>query len=310
MRWWLLLLLIPAAQAHVPAFGAAGTTPETAFHVDDASKSWVFFEDAAVGDRWYRFDAPEGELFLSLSVPPAQASRPALWLVGPGLPEPAPPGSPAGATALRIETVDELGVEPFTPVALRTIAQWRQTTPDEGAYMVLVRSQDAGAFGLAIGARESFTPIEWIRVPVDRISIQDWAGVPVLFAFLGEAIAAVAVAVACRREARSEPRRFVGHLGAGIVAGSAATTLILTAIAVGQAGAGAGIAIPIILAAAAIGIGAWRSVSSEGRRWAGVGWGAAGLAAWAGLWLGPALLLAWSVWPGRRTASPDTASPA
>ncbi len=304
----LILCLLPAATAHVPAFGEPGTSADTATRIEDPTKSWAFFGEAhGEGGSWYTFEIVAGEeLYVSSALPAHETARPEVWLLGPGLPDTPPAWAPQETRAMRLPDRDDLGLEPFSPVALRTIAEWRGPAPGTGTYFVVVATPEAMHYSLAVGARESFTPIEWVTTPISRIGIQAWAGVWGGLALIGEVLGLAAGVYLGRGLWKADRRRLLGQAASGIVAGSAATVVLLATIATVAGGLSAGAVIPVLFAAAAVGVGygAWRAVQG-GRRLLAVAWAGAALIVWAGLIVGPALLLAWAAWP-RRDAVPGT----
>ncbi len=287
------LLLAGTSQAHVPGFGAGGTSQEDAYHVDDPTKSWVFFGEMSAGQRWFRIALDAGdELFLSLSLPAKETARPTLWLVEEGQSFP----------GRAVPAMEDLGIEPFTPVALRTVAELREPVDRSVVLYAVVESDTATSYGLAVGGRESFTPVEWIRVPVDRIAIQSWAGIPALAAVAGELIALTAVVTRFRS---NDPRIMIGRTGAAMVIGSAGTTLLLVSIAIVQAGLALGVVIPVVLAAAAIALGlvAYRAVNAQRAWWIALLCATGALVLWAGLLAGPILLAIYAGWTAVRRAA-------
>jgi hypothetical protein len=293
------LLLAPIASAHVPTFNEAGASLATAFEIDNPTKSWVFYDELSGDEQnWFRFHLDAGdELFASLSLPPDEPGRPQLWILGPGLNGTGPARTPDGLRGQQAEPRNALGVEPFSPLAMRSTAEWRERATDSGTYYVVVQGEST--YSLAIGSRESFTPVEWLTIPIERIAIQQWGGVPWPFAILGEVLGLGAAIWYARRKSL-ELRATVGVVGAGIIAGTAATTLLLAAIAVSKANLTIGIIIPIAFAFAAFGVGyaAFRAVSRPAQWWVAMLWAGAGLVIWAGMLIGPAILAGWAGWQG------------
>ncbi len=295
MRSLWLVLLVGTASAHVPAFDEAGSSYSTAFHVDEPTKSWVFYDELAGDQHWFVFEMTEGEtLFVSLSLPANEAGRPTLWVMGPGFNGTAPDGAPEGLGAVQAEARDELGVEPFSPLAMRSSAEWRGAAPGSGTFYVLVEGR--ATYSLAIGARESFTPVEWATIPVERVAIQAWAGIPWPLAVLGEATALVVALVVVRRTGLAA-REALGMTAAATIAGSGATVTILAVIAAVQAGPSLALIVPAIFALLAVGVGfgAHRAVK-QGRWLTAIGWSVAAVVVWAGLLVGPLMLAAWALW--------------
>ncbi len=289
------LLLVGTASAHVPSFAEAGASPETAFHVDDPTKSWVFYGELDDAQHWFVFEMEQGEdLSASLHLPPKEPGRPTLWIVGPGFDGPAPEGAPEGMGSLQATLKDEVSIEPFSPLAMRQTAQWREPAPATGTFYLLV--EGTATYSLGLGARESFTPAEWATIPVERIAIQDWGGVPWPLAVVGEVLGLGAAAVYVRR-AGLGPARSFGVLAAGLVAGTSVTWVVLGTAAAVQAGPSLALLVPTVfgLLALGAGYGAFRSVL--GKRWlASALWALGSVVVWAGLLVGPAALAGWAAW--------------
>ncbi len=302
-----LLPLLSPASGHVAKFDDPGNTPETAILIGDATKSWAYFGQLETDqEHWYTFRLQAGdELYISASVPAQRDATPTVWLFGPGLEGDPGPLAPAGTRSFQIPAQDQLGIEPFSPIALRTVAEWRGEAPASGTYFIHVSTPEATPYNLGIGARESFTPIEWIGTPIYRIGIQAWGGIPWPVTMAGEALGFLgAITWAARRPL--EWRHRVGFAAAGCIAGSALTALLLSTIAAVRGGVSGGLVIPLFLGAAAlgIGVGTWRHVAADKNRWMSLAWAGGALLLWAGLLLGPAFLLAWAAWPARTANQP------
>ncbi len=300
MRWVLLAatLLIGTASAHVPSFADAGVSPATAFHVRDPDQSRVFYGELGPGaQHWFKFDRSRGDAIdVSVHLPVGESGRPALWIVGPGLVGEGPRQTPSELGGSRAPPLDDVSVEPFTPLAMRLVGQWSQPAPADGTFFVVIEADSGATYSVAIGRGEAFTITEWVGIPIQRVGIMDWAGVPWPVTVAGEVLAIAVVGGLAWRRGVPLPAG-VGFVAAGAMAGTGLTTLVLALLAAFQGGITAGLAIPALFAALAFGTGwgAYRAVAAR-QPWKGLLWAALGLAVWAGLVVGPLALGAWSLW--------------
>lgn len=307
----LATLLLGTASAHVPSFAQAGSSPETAFVVQNPDQSRVFYGDLNAGDQhWFRFDREVGDAIdVSIHLPPGEASRPSLWLVGPGLAGTGPHQTPSDQGGQVASLVDELSVEPFTPLAMRLVASLGEQAPANGTFFVVVEAVEPVTYSVAIGRGESFTPAEWVAIPAQRVGIVAWAGIPWPVGLVGEVGAASAAGFLVWRRGLGA-QAGLGIAAAATLAGTALTTFTLALIAAIQGGISGALAVPLVFAAiaAAVGFGSYRAVRA-GKPWAGVAWATAALVAWAGLILAPVALLVWAAWQwgsNRRGPTPQT----
>jgi hypothetical protein len=165
-----------------------------------------------------------------------------------------------------------------------------------GTYFVVIEADAATTYSVAIGAGESFTAFEWVTIPVQRIGIMNWAGIPWPLAVVGELLL-VGAAVAWARRRRKPLDEALGLAGAAAMAGTAVTTLLLAAVAAFQVGVSGALIVPVLFAGMALGIGfgSYHAVCG-GKTWQGLGWAGGGLALWAGLIVGPIMLAGWALW--------------
>jgi hypothetical protein len=295
--------------AHVPGFVSDNVSLETAVYVPEPEKSWVKYSElAGEGDaRWFSFDFNSGdpmefELFVSPDSDPEFA--PKLALVGPGI---TPSGSlPGGinlqglAASVYSGTRDEEPeFEPFTPSQLYFILHVDSTAPASGRYYAVVFSGKAsGKFGLAIGSSESFTPAQWINIPVAVLSTYRWEGQSLAFIFLP--FAGVMVVGCCFlfirvREKRSDWEALMGMLAGMTFLGSAALygTQVLCKVYPSRASESWLWFVPVVIISIQIllGIGVIRSAAKRRPVRTAI-YGALGLVAWAGYILGPIMAIA------------------
>ncbi len=67
--------------------------------------------------------------------------------------------------------------EEFTPSAFYTLASPDLIAPEDGTYYVVASStKEEGNYGIVIGYKEAFTPMEWISIPINQIKVYLWEG--------------------------------------------------------------------------------------------------------------------------------------
>lgn len=114
---------------------------------------------------------------------------PSLVVMGPGisseddLPEfvEAPEG--VGFDLIETEMSEKPEYEPFTPASYYYVADFDMVVPDHGTYHFAVYGSGHGRYGVAVGTREEFTLVEWIRIPLDVVNIRLWEGQPLVLVF-------------------------------------------------------------------------------------------------------------------------------
>jgi hypothetical protein len=200
---------------------------------------------------------------------------------------------------------------------MREVAAHTLTAPEDGAYYVAVRGNDRGGrYGLAIGSREAFTPVEWVTIPLVVAATYSWEGQPLWLVYLPAAVVVVlGLALLVRRSTGGRGIGLAGWMAA--VAGllflaSAATMLVQMAAALVMAGPDGAAAVTLFLAIlpAVVGVLTLRLALQGSRMWRTGArlqlavLGGAALVVWAGWLLGPALAVVAALLPshGRRVA--------
>ena len=180
----LVLAMLSAKQAegHKPlqiGGTASGQQMATAQRIPDPEISWVLYLDMPRPGQvdYFRFTGRRGAVVpIQLGVPKLPEYmdfRPVLVLIGPGLPPaPALPGIdvPAknGAVILRFETpLRRTFFEPFTRTTSWMTPEYREPLPESGAYFLAVYEPEGrkGKYLLAIGQKEAFTFLDFLRLP-------------------------------------------------------------------------------------------------------------------------------------------------
>ncbi len=188
-----IIILVPVCSAHVPREIEGNTSLQTASVVDDPTKSWVIYAEIhEPGEaRYYRLELEKDQILrASLFVPNKSSFVPDLIIVGPGLESsgtlPDSISIPERDNYVVLEgTLNDPEYEPFTPASYYYLADFeKEVEKTDNYYVIVSESSNEGNFGLAIGKEERYGIIEWIRVPLDIISVRQWEGQPLIYFFL------------------------------------------------------------------------------------------------------------------------------
>ena len=310
-----LLLFVSPVLAHVPVFATDNATPETAYPITDASKSWSIYDRLdAGGVVYYELDLDAGDRLRVSVFTPSRTLTPSLVLASPALdgsaPAPDRVAIPDGYGHDIVEGTrpDRAEYEPFAPSSFYDTVVVDREVEAGGRYLLAVYADEGGgAVGLAVGQEERFTPTEYARVPLDLVRVHLWEGQhpAVVFGPLA-AVLGVGVVLGRSRLPSSRPPSISAALGlAGLLyVGTAAGTALQTLIAVSRAGVSAGVLVTMVFVLVPLLLGLWllrRAVASgeltARSRLAALVVGVVGFATWAGLLVGPALLLAVAIAP-------------
>lgn len=210
-----LIVPVSVCSAHVPKEAEGNDSLQTAFNVDDPTKSWaIYAEIHEPGEaRYYQLELEKNRVLrATLFVPNKSNFVPDLIIAGPNL------GS-SGALPNNIEIPEgydyivldgDLGdpeYEPFTPASYYYLADFEKEVEETGTYYVVVSDpSDKGNYGLAIGKEERYGLIEWIRVPFDVINIRQWEGKPLFYPFLPMILTVIVGFFFCHGLKRLNPR--------------------------------------------------------------------------------------------------------
>lgn len=67
--------------------------------------------------------------------------------------------------------------EGFAPSSFNRLTGVQLNAPASGTYYVVVYDPSSGGhYGLAIGNRETYTPLEYISIPIRLITVYQWEG--------------------------------------------------------------------------------------------------------------------------------------
>jgi hypothetical protein len=173
----LVVILCSVTQAHRPVFSErAATDPKTAVLIKQPAISQVIYREITDDAKqvWLSFDANEGfELFIQIGVPVLEhlkEFRPAMLVVGPGLPDvnlPFELPERIGAKTFPTDAIEEPRFfhEHFTGTDSWILRSDTVAIPKSGRYYVVayVPSGEKGKLWLSVGKKESFGLAEWIK---------------------------------------------------------------------------------------------------------------------------------------------------
>ncbi len=184
-----VVLAIPAA-AHSPVFPEDNHSPDTAFAINNPTKSWVYYASLDHPDKadYYRFQVSKGErILVSLMTAKNPADSdflPSFVLMTPGamamfsLPDYVEVPQAYGIQIIEGTVPDKAGYEPFSPGIIYEVGNLDISAPADGTYYIAVydNSQKTGNYSLAVGFVESFTPAEFLLIPIDIHTTYAWEG--------------------------------------------------------------------------------------------------------------------------------------
>lgn len=321
----LLLSLVAGASAHVPITPANNEALETATQIADPLKSWAIYGELRAGGvaNYYRVELAEGErLRLLLFVPAESTLTPSLVLMGPGIESqgflPTCVDVPAGlgARVFAGERAAQASYEPFTPASQYELLDLDLVVNRSGTYFLVVYdASQGGPYGLAVGYREEFSLLEWIRVPVDVIKVHRWSGQSlgfILTPLISTLVAGFALLIGRRRTGSPAPQGLFSWFGsiAGLMyLGSGALLLTQLGVALSRASVTSAVIVTLIFALMPLIAGAAvlrTALRAHGKhvlraRVTMACLGLLGFVIWAGLVVGPVLALMTSSFTPRGT---------
>lgn len=319
-----LLLCVQCASAHTPLRPPDNSTLETAFEVHNPAKSWAIYavlpNDGGV--QYYRFEmGQDARLRLMLFVPTVKEDfLPNLAILGPGIasqdavPENVKVPDGVGVMVVEPQRPTEPSYEPFTPSSYFYLADVDLRIAASGTYYLAVFESSRGHYGVAIGYLEEFGLDEWIRIPIDVISIHLWEEQSLCFilAPMLATIFAGFVILAWRRP--SIFRRIFSLTGvtAGLIylgSGMMMLAQMILALTAASADMMATITVVFMLIPFLLGMAILRltidpkEVNIRTRAYVAI-FGLLGMFAWAGTLIGPALALLTSILPASYSQLP------
>jgi hypothetical protein len=319
-------LLTPVVSAHSPVFPGNNTSLNSAYVVNDPTKSWALYTTLPPGKvQYYRFDITQGQSISIQLYKNTEASNlgfvPSFVLMGPGLTSngtvplnvTVPPG--ASSIVMQGQHPDKATYEGFGPGSFYDLGSVEVKAPATGTYYVAVYdAANGGAYGLAIGDRETYTPTEYVLIPYNVFQVHLWEGqnLLVILAPLYLTVIVGLGILVMRSDLHASlrsPFTLLGALAGLIFIGTGAYTLAQMLIAISRSSveSEAIITLIFVLVPVILGILALR-VALRRREQTGI-WprvailvlGVVALFAWTGLYVGPALALLASIMPAYRS---------
>lgn len=178
-------ILVPTVFAHVPLQGEGYGIADAVF-IDDPLKSWVIYTEYKDNrPLYYAFNLSLNDQLRAGLLIVDQEFIPDLTILGPGLPLDfgehfhdefeIPDGY--GLIHIHGERQAAKEYEPFTPSSYYHVIDVSTTVNQSATYYLIVDSATgSGKVGVVLGYVESFTPLEWIKVPFDVALVHHWEG--------------------------------------------------------------------------------------------------------------------------------------
>ncbi|MFW9870401.1 MAG: hypothetical protein ACFFEL_12315, partial [Candidatus Thorarchaeota archaeon] len=172
-----LSLVVPNIVAHVPISAQDGETMETAFFIEEPTKSWVIYSELheAGHPKYFAFEIDAGtRIRMLLSIPvtvDSSSFNPSIALMGPGISNSSSiPGFleiPESSGVMIIESESATPeYEGFTPTSFYALIDIDMHAPATGEYYFAVYDEsNEGSFSVALGYVETFNLNEWLFVP-------------------------------------------------------------------------------------------------------------------------------------------------
>lgn len=316
MKWvyviLLLALLSTPAGSHVPLTPSPEYNLSSAFLIPDPEKTYTIYgtlHNPGEADYYQLTLNANQMLDLQLSVPDP-SFMPTLMVMGPGIEtRNVPPDSikalaGAGVIVLPGMRPEHAWYEPFSPMSIYQVSNYSMPAGSPGSYYVAIYSQDqAGAYTLATGSLEEFSPSEWVRVPLDMIRVRLWEGQTLQLIFGPMVIVIIVGLLLLWSRKRSRPvHEWLGAISGLTFLGTTATIAVQTAIALRSVSLSSDVLVTMIFLAASLLLGL-AAIFLSAREWSAraraamVVIGLMGLVFWSGLIIGPLLAFLAAVVP-------------
>ncbi|UCH38077.1 MAG: hypothetical protein JSV76_02640, partial [Candidatus Bathyarchaeota archaeon] len=301
-------IIFPGVSPHVPRQGE-GYGLADAVIIDDPLKSWVIYTEYKDNrPLYYRFDLSTNDRLQAGLLTINREFIPDLTILGPGLPldfgesfrEEFEIPDGYGLLHLHGEPQAQKEYEPFTPASYYQVLEINLTVNQSGTYFLIVDSATgSGKVGVVLGYIESFTPIEWVRVPFDVAFVHHWEGQDYLFILLPMLVIVVGGLLlnGYYVKLNLNPSQLLAFIGSLTYFGSAAT--ILHQMIIGLTGANYNalvfVTLIFIVLPGFLGYSVLRKVPrrtlSRGQVIRLLIFGILGIVFWAGYLLGPILII-------------------
>jgi hypothetical protein len=312
----LLLIVSHNVMGHVPRGAEENDSLEHAMHINEPKKSWAIYHELENKEqvRYYELHLEKGDRFyVSILTPEDGDFSPGLVIMGPGIDsnDSAPSNlevpEDVDVLVLEGEKEEEAEYEPFTPASNYFLTSYDENVNESGDYYIAVfENLTGGKYILAVGFQESFTIIEWLRVPVDQINIYLWTGhSPLMIAAPFLIWILVGIWILIRYFKVTTINVWLAAVGGLIYLGSGTLIAIEMAISLTRASANASVIVTLIFILIPVLLGAVilmkimknEDVLDRQNRIVFAIYGFLGLIFWSGVIIGPTLILISSVLP-------------
>ena len=295
-----LLLSTAIVSAHTPLdTGDGNNTPETALNIDDPTKSWTLYEELDEVD-YYKIHLHMGEelrVSLYVSIWGDEHFTPSVVVMGADIvgdyePTFAHPEE-LGRVNVQGERPDHSEYEPFTPASYYYVASYSHIASEDGDYYIAVYSDEHGGnYGMALGYRETFTLVEWLKIPIDLVGIHLWEDQPLLLLF-GPPVTAMVLCLyfVIIKNPVQGISMILGRLSGGLHISSGVMTLTQMIVYLVAAGFSGSALLTLFFAAVQLGLGLAGIRDSEKSWVTWIGLSIGGFLSWAGWIIGPVLAL-------------------
>lgn len=203
-------------------------------------------------------------------------------------------------TVIQAQRREKPEYEPFTPASYYYLADFDRELQSDGTYyFAIYDSTREGRLGIAVGYKEEFTLVEWLRIPLDVIDIHQWEGQTLAF-IIAPMLVTFAVGfgiIVWKWGGVPGARRLIGILAGLLYLGSGVVILVQMIIALNGAAYDSlailtllFVLIPLLLGMALLKkLGLKEDALSRRDRLIVLGLAALGLFSWSGLLIGPFL---------------------
>ncbi len=323
-------LITPVVSAHSPAFPHNNIDLNSAYEISDPLKSWALYTTLKPGQvQYYRFDVSQGQNIYVQLYKNTESSNlgfvPSFVFMGPGVANngtvPSSVVVPVGASSIVVQgqQPEKATYEGFGPGSFYDLASVDLAAPATGTYYVAVYAEaNGGAYGVAIGEKEMYTPTEYLLIPYSIFRVHLWDGQNpfVVLAPMALVVIVGLGLLTLRGDLHASlrsPFTLLGTLAGLTFIGTGAYNLaqMLFALSRSSIGPQAGVTLIFVLAPIVLGVLALR-VALRRRELTGivaraaiVVLGVIALLAWTGFYVGPALALLASIMPAHRYSQED-----
>ena len=276
--------------AHAPKFPVGNDTPDSAYGIEDVSKSLVIYNHLVGGSAdYFGLQVNDERLLIQLLVPVhdfERGFRPQIALMIPNWSEGTPLPSAVivpdgyGYEVLASDDPEDADYEGFTATSFYVIVNFDEISNElyEGEATLFIAVYDnndmSGNYALVVGYEEKFSLTELLMVPFDLVRIYQWQGSDILLVLtpiLLFLLMGTILMTTMRNNGDLDLNAFLGISGGSLIIGTAATVTVQMLIALSNSGLSTGILITSLLIIMGLAGGASSILLTiqemEARRW-------------------------------------------